>query len=303
MERSSNDGGLSPQQKITYATYLFTKNSPQGRYDGVIDVAKDALQHIDDLKRSERLRLFTILMQSPGARLTAKQKKILASDTVVSMPKIPSAMLVKQYLLRTYHGFGISNTGAVVQQAESICESDATLDETKSFAHILICAYGERVVDSIDWLQKNGDEFSLTEGVRLASGRFNGRWRAQMHIDQALEKVRHPILRARLLTKRIEIYTKMLRDQDKEYDHRVNEQKDVIMRAIREAFIAVRKTAGATESQVSSYYNVGLLYAHEGDNGTARMMLSKAVEMAEIYGLSGLAIAAQTAMYRMSQPE
>lgn len=124
-----------------------------------------------------------------------------------------------------------------------------------------------------------------------------------MWIDEALEKVRHPVYRAHLLARRLEIYTKMLCDQEKEYDPRVNESKKAITEAIRDAFIAVRRTAGAIVPQTHCYYHMGLLCAQEGRQDFARGMFGKAIEIGELYGLSGLVEKARTEMHRVSQPD
>lgn len=124
-----------------------------------------------------------------------------------------------------------------------------------------------------------------------------------MQIDQALERVRHPAFRARLLAKRLEVYVNMLCDQEKEYDHRVNESEEVIRGAIRDGFANVRRTPGALESKLSCYYHIGLLCAHEGRYGAARSMFAKTIELSEIYGMSGLTQKARAEMHRVSQPD
>lgn len=303
MERSSHEGVFTPQQKIAYAEYLFEKHGAKGRYEGTAEVAKDALQNIDDLQRSERLRIFTLLMQCPEGRLTAGQKKVLDNDTLAPAVKPSSGVQMDRHLLRTYHGLPMKDIPQLLQDATAVIKDEDAPEEEKRFAHVLICAYGERVTESIGWLQKNGDEFSVTEGVRRASSRMKSRWRAQMHIDQALEKVRHPHYRAHLLARRLEFYSKMLCDQEKEYDHRVNESKSAITEAIREAFSTVRRTPGAIVPQMHCYYHMGLLCAEEGRQDTARAMFGKAIELGELYGLSGLTAAARTEMHRVSQPD
>ncbi|MBI3336190.1 hypothetical protein HYZ98_01325 [Candidatus Peregrinibacteria bacterium] len=306
MERSSHDGGLSPQQKIAYAEYLFKNNGEHGRYEGTVEVAKDALEDIDRLSREERLRVFVLLMQCPQGRLTAVQKKYADRDTVAPADDVPAEKWMNEYLLRTYHGFPHEDTTGLLNDAEMVIKKEDISDRDRRFAHVLLCAYGgdgKQIEQSLDWLLEHGDEFSITEGFRRSVNRMNGRWRAQMKIDQALQKVRHPLLRARLLARRLEIYVKMFCEQTKAYDPKVNEQKGVIMEAIRDAFSTIKKTSGAIEPQVSSYFYMGLLYAEESKNESARTMFAKAIEIAEVYGLSGLADKARTEIHRVSQLE
>lgn len=281
---------LNAETLLDIASELLCK----GKNVAAKEMVDYALEAIDRITVSQRLKLYSILMQCPEGRFGKSDRNWIAQilDGYRKGGPYDEEDEFRASIIARYCGELKGNDGkGVADRSRDVLIKGEASEEIQRYAHMLLCAYSETQTEwnrSQEALLKGGEEFAITYGITWAVPRYQHPWDALTRLNAALKIVRHPLNRARLFAEKVKTYERLIVTQQDQYDPKVNEQRSSILSDMHFCAGKVLRNQGFYREKVRCFLSLGRVALLDERIADARAKFAQAQEMAELYGFTDL---------------